>query len=95
MGGPIACAVVNSRLDYANAMLYGTSKSNIDKLQRVRNAMAKIVTNTRRISQHIRLALAFFTPLGIKNNNRDFYSRAGSIVQGKGSIMYTTNLTKI
>jgi len=54
MGGPIACAVVNCRLDYANAMLYVTSKSNIDKLQRVRNAMAKIVTNTRRISQHIK-----------------------------------------
>jgi len=45
--------MVNSRLDYANTILYGMSKSNIDKLQRVQHALATIATNTRR-RQHIR-----------------------------------------
>ena len=40
----IACALVSSRLDYANSVLIGTTASNIMKLQRVQNAMARIVT---------------------------------------------------
>ena len=34
----IACSVVGSRLDYANAVLYGVSAKNINRLQRVQNA---------------------------------------------------------
>ena len=34
----LANAMVSSRLDYCNALLYGVSKSNIAKLQRVQNA---------------------------------------------------------
>ena len=40
----ITCALVGSRLDYANAVLVGTSASNIYKLQRVQNTLARIVT---------------------------------------------------
>ena len=40
----IACALAGSRLDYANAVLVGTSSSNIYKLQRVQNTLARIVT---------------------------------------------------
>ena len=44
--------MVGVRLDYCNAILYGTSKSNIQKLQRAQNSIARIVTGTRR-SEHI------------------------------------------
>jgi hypothetical protein len=39
----IGHALVSSRLDYANAVLYGTSNKNFQKLQRVQNSLAKIV----------------------------------------------------
>jgi hypothetical protein len=39
----IATAVVSSRLDYCNALLYGTSAANINKLQRVQNSLARLV----------------------------------------------------
>jgi len=39
----IAVSMVSARLDYCNAVLYGTSKSNIAKLQRVHNTLARAV----------------------------------------------------
>lgn len=41
----IGSAIIGSRLDYANSLLYNTSKSNINKLQKVQNLLAKIVLN--------------------------------------------------
>ena len=40
-------AFVTSRVDYCNAILVGSSKSITDKLQRVMNAAARVVTDTR------------------------------------------------
>jgi len=53
----VACAMVAGRLDYCNAVLYGTSSANIDKLQRLQNMLARVVTNTRR-RDHITPVLA-------------------------------------
>ena len=53
----IACAVVSSRLDYCNSLLAGVSGANLDKLQRVQNALARVVTGTRR-RDHITPILA-------------------------------------
>lgn len=39
----IATSLVGARLDYCNAVLYGVSRSNIDKLQRVQNVLARVV----------------------------------------------------
>jgi len=39
----IAHGLVTSRLDFCNALLYGTNKSNIAKLQRVQNNLARVV----------------------------------------------------
>ena len=39
-------AFVTSRLDYANAVLYGLPKSQISRLQRVQNAAARLLTGT-------------------------------------------------
>ena len=39
----IALGLVTSRLDYCNSLLYGTSKANIGRLQRVQNDLARVV----------------------------------------------------
>ena len=44
----IACALVNSRLDYSNSVLYGTSKTNLARLQRIQNSLARVVVTARR-----------------------------------------------
>jgi len=44
--------MVGDRLDYCNAILHRTSKYNIQKLQRAKNSIARIVTGTRQ-SEHI------------------------------------------
>ena len=48
----VACSIVATRLDYCNSLLYGTSKSNLVKLQRVQNTLARVVAGTRR-REHI------------------------------------------
>jgi len=59
----IASTMVSTRLDYCNVILRGTSKSNIQKLQRAQNSIARIETGTRR-SEHITPVLA--RPTGLK-----------------------------
>jgi hypothetical protein len=39
----VACSIVQSRLDYANSILFGISRQNIDKLQRIQNSLSRIV----------------------------------------------------
>jgi len=41
----IACAIINSRLDYCNSVLTGMSQSNFHRLQRLQNRAAKLVLN--------------------------------------------------
>ncbi|XP_062584297.1 uncharacterized protein LOC134246046 [Saccostrea cucullata] len=41
-------ALVTSRLDYGNALLYGITETNISRLQRVQNTAARIVTRTKK-----------------------------------------------
>ena len=42
----VATALVSARIDYCNSLLYDTSKSNIDKLQRLQNSLARAVMCT-------------------------------------------------
>ena len=44
----IACSIAGSRLDYCNALLYGISGTNIQKLQRVQNNLASVVLKAPR-----------------------------------------------
>jgi hypothetical protein len=48
----LANALVSSRLDYCNSLLTGINKSNILKLQRVQNSLARAITNTSKY-EHI------------------------------------------
>ena len=43
MAASVACCLVQSRLDYANSILYKTSASNIHKLQSVQNTLSRVV----------------------------------------------------
>ena len=42
----IACSIVSTRLDYCNLLLYGTKASNIKKLQRVQNSLARVAAKS-------------------------------------------------
>ena len=44
----IAAAIVESRLDYCNSLLAGTSVSNLSRLQLVQNTLARVVTGKYR-----------------------------------------------
>jgi len=44
-------AVVNSRIDYCNAVLAGAPTTVMHKLQRVLNAAARVVTGTRKFDR--------------------------------------------
>ena len=46
----LANAMVSSRLDYCNSLLHGVSKSNIAKLQRVQNALCRIIFRLDKMS---------------------------------------------
>ena len=39
----MAVAIVGSRLDYCNSVLYGMSQANTNRLQRVQNILARVV----------------------------------------------------
>jgi len=41
------CAVVGSRLDYANAMSYGVSSKNINRLKRIQHGLARYVVELK------------------------------------------------
>ena len=46
----LANTMVSSRLDYCNFLLYGVSKSNIAKLQKVQNALCRIIFRLDKMS---------------------------------------------
>ena len=46
LANTIACGIVNSRLDYCNSLLYGTSSKNLTSLQRIQNNLARVVCNS-------------------------------------------------
>jgi len=48
----IACSIVTTRLDYCNSLLYGTKVTNIQKLQRAQNSLARVVASTN-LRDHI------------------------------------------
>ena len=52
----VACSIVSTRLDYCNSLLYGASTQNIQRLQRIQNSLARVVSGTKK-RDHIRPVL--------------------------------------
>ena len=46
----LATALVNSRLDYCNSLLYNISSCDLSKLQRVQNSLARVICKASRFS---------------------------------------------
>src|SRR6478609_6101411 len=44
----MACSIIGTRLDYCNSLLYGTSVTNIKRLQRIQNTLARVVSGTKK-----------------------------------------------
>ena len=76
-------ALVSSRLDYCNSLLYGVPKKSLNKLQMVQNTLARIVTRSRRdasatamlkslhwlpIRSRIHFKINLFTYMALHNN---------------------------
>ena len=60
----VACGLVLSRIDYCNSLLYGTSESNISKLQAVQNNLARAVLQLpRRSNSHNALKQLHWLPV--------------------------------
>ena len=49
---PLAASLVSSKLDYCNSLYSGISQTNLNKLQRIQNSLARVITNTWKY-QHI------------------------------------------
>ena len=49
----VACALVSSRLDYANSVLFRATQKNISKLQKAQNLLARVVTCSHRSSNDL------------------------------------------
>ena len=45
MANAIACSLIASRIDYCNAIFSGLSNYNVCRLQRMQNAIARVVVN--------------------------------------------------
>jgi len=68
MAASIAVALVQSRLDYANSILYQTSAINIHKLQRVQNMAARLVINRKCIPSNNALSELHWLPVSKRIN---------------------------
>ena len=61
----LANSLVSSKLDYCNSLYSGISQSNLNKLQRIQNSLARVITNTSKY-QHITSTLKNYT--GFQSN---------------------------
>ena len=58
----IATALVSSRLDYCNSLLFNITNKDIAKLQRVQNCLARVVTRSPRFSRSVPLLKSLHWP---------------------------------
>ena len=65
----LANSLVSSKLDYCNSLYSGISQSNLNKLQRIQNSLARVITNTSKY-QHITPLLKKPTLASYQTKNR-------------------------
>ena len=62
----LANSLVSSKLDYCNSLYNGISQANLNKIQRIQNTLARVVTNTSKF-EHITPILEKY--IGFQSNN--------------------------
>ena len=62
----LANSLVSSKLDYCNSLYNGISQANLNKIQRIQNTLARVVTNTSKF-EHITPILKKY--IGFQSNN--------------------------
>ena len=65
----LAISFVSSKLDYCNSLYSGISQANLNKLQRIQNSLARVITNTSKY-QHITPILIKTTLASNQTKNR-------------------------
>ena len=50
MANSVVVSLVSFRIDYANSLLFGTSQTNLNELQRIQNTLAKLVNPNHKTS---------------------------------------------
>jgi hypothetical protein len=68
MAASIAVALIQSRLDYANSVLYHTSVNNIYKLQHVQNMAARLIMHKKHFSSTYSLSQLHWLPVSKRIN---------------------------
>ena len=63
----LANSLVSSKLDHCNSLYNGISQANLNKIQRIQNTLARVVTNTSKF-EHITPILKKFHWLPIKQH---------------------------
>jgi hypothetical protein len=66
MANAAAVAIVQSRLNYSNSLLYGTSSYNIHKLQRVQDTLSRLIIYHSNITSAERLYKLQWLPIHLR-----------------------------
>ena len=90
MARTVACALVNSRLDYANAVLYKTSRANITKLQRIQNSLARVIMNKKRTDHMHPVLEQYWLPVSYRIDYK--VATLAFRVRSTGSPVYLSNI---
>ena len=59
----VACALVDSRLDYDNSVLFGATQKNISEPQKAQNLIARVVTCSQSCTPHTLLQQLHWLPI--------------------------------
>ena len=84
----LANSLISSKLDYCNSLYNGISQANLNKMQRIQNTLARVITNTSKF-EHITPILKKLHWLPIKQ--RIDYKLMSSYIQNTSNS--TTYLT--
>ena len=84
----IATALVSSRLDYCNSLVYKNANKEIAKLQRFQNGLAKVVARSPCFSRSVPLLKSLHWFPEILHYFQDLYNSLSS------NLLYTTSISK-
>ena len=85
----LANSLVSSKLDYCNSLYNGISQANLNKIQRIQNTLARVVTNTSKF-EHVNPILKKLHWLPIKQRIDNYHEPSSS---GKRQIFISASIS--